>query len=273
MNLITESIPRIIRPKRKYAAPLGLGIGLARPPKILGAAFTPISIPGGVVWLRADLGVTIATGVSGWADQSGNGNNASQVTAGRQPTFSSNGGSNGTPCLKLVTASQQWMQITDSASVKPALQTVMVVGEFTTSSNVFQQFFTRSTSSAEDDGWGIGMNGGTNLMGYWADAYTRVAAVPTISLNTWHMWVGTYDGASIKTYQDGNAAVSVTYSGGIPYPSTTNTLIGAYFTSASTVPTEFLGGNICELVMWNTALSAAQVSLLHSYCVSRYATP
>lgn len=49
-------------------------------------------------YLNADLGVTIGTGVSAWADQSGNGNNFTQATGGKQPAYNatdSNFGSRG----------------------------------------------------------------------------------------------------------------------------------------------------------------------------------
>lgn len=52
-------------------------------------ASTPLTIYGAnlVQWLRADLGITIVTGVSAWADQSGNGNNAIQATGTAQPAY------------------------------------------------------------------------------------------------------------------------------------------------------------------------------------------
>lgn len=51
---------------------------------------TPLSILGASVlqWVRADLGVTLDTGVSVWADQSGKGRNYVQATAGAQPAYS-----------------------------------------------------------------------------------------------------------------------------------------------------------------------------------------
>ena len=45
------------------------------------------TLPGAQIWLKANEGITIATGVSNWADQSGNGNNAFQATSGNQPTL------------------------------------------------------------------------------------------------------------------------------------------------------------------------------------------
>jgi hypothetical protein len=61
----------------------------------------PANAPGGVIqdlacWLRADAGTSAtATGaaVSGWQDQSGNGNTHTQATANAQPTFIGAGGS------------------------------------------------------------------------------------------------------------------------------------------------------------------------------------
>lgn len=50
-------------------------------------------------WCRGDLGVTIGTGVSDWADQSGNGFHYAQVTGAAQPTFGATDGPNSTPAL------------------------------------------------------------------------------------------------------------------------------------------------------------------------------
>lgn len=53
-----------------------------------GSAQTPLTILGNLAWwVRADLGITIGTGVSAWADQSGNGVNFTQGTGAWQPAF------------------------------------------------------------------------------------------------------------------------------------------------------------------------------------------
>jgi len=52
------------------------------------AALDPLSILGALaVWVRADQGITVATGVSAWNDLSGKGVNFSQATAANQPAF------------------------------------------------------------------------------------------------------------------------------------------------------------------------------------------
>jgi hypothetical protein len=54
-------------------------------------SFSPLDIPGCVLWLRSDVGVTTAgtttLTVSEWADQSGAGYNVSQGTSGDQPGY------------------------------------------------------------------------------------------------------------------------------------------------------------------------------------------
>lgn len=63
---------------------------------------TPLSIFGAalVVWVRADLGITTVSGnVSAWADQSGNGNDFAQASAGNRPTYNT-APLNGQPTLR-----------------------------------------------------------------------------------------------------------------------------------------------------------------------------
>ena len=55
------------------------GSAVSDPSTILGANLTQ--------WVRADLGVTVVTGVSNWADQSGNGRDYVQATGSAQPAL------------------------------------------------------------------------------------------------------------------------------------------------------------------------------------------
>ena len=55
-----------------------------------GAPFSPANVSGLSLWLKADAGVTTSgSNVTAWADQSGNGNNATTIE-GIQPTFVAN---------------------------------------------------------------------------------------------------------------------------------------------------------------------------------------
>ena len=72
--------------------------GVAGPPP---PPTTPLTILGAntLQWCRGDLGVTIGTGVSAWADQSGNGFDYAHATGAAQPAFGATDGPNGTPAL------------------------------------------------------------------------------------------------------------------------------------------------------------------------------
>lgn len=55
--------------------------------------FIPTNLSGCVLWLRADLGITLnGSDVSAWADQSGQGRDVSQGTAANQPAYNATGG-------------------------------------------------------------------------------------------------------------------------------------------------------------------------------------
>lgn len=64
------------------------------------AAFLPTDLDGLVLWLRADRGITIATGVSQWDDLSGSGNHVTQATGASQPAYLTTGGANNRPFLR-----------------------------------------------------------------------------------------------------------------------------------------------------------------------------
>lgn len=83
-----------------------------------GRAFEPPQLSGCAVWLRSDIGITLAsnTNVTRWADQSGNGNDATQGTVVRQPGYNALQ-INGRPTVFFDASSagtEKWMQLTNS---------------------------------------------------------------------------------------------------------------------------------------------------------------
>jgi hypothetical protein len=76
-----------------------IGIGIGIPDYEGGAGFQPPQLSGNVLWLRADLGITLdgSNKVSAWADQSGLGHDVSQSTSTKRPPYSSSGGPNNSP--------------------------------------------------------------------------------------------------------------------------------------------------------------------------------
>lgn len=62
---------------------IGMGVGIPFNQQ----GFNPFAVGQPIVLLDAAMGITIETGVSIWADQSGNSNDISQATPGDQPLF------------------------------------------------------------------------------------------------------------------------------------------------------------------------------------------
>lgn len=87
------------------------------------------------------------------------------------------------------------------------------------------------------------------------------AIVPGIWDDNWHLVAGTYDGTEVKLYVDGILVASRPYSGGIAYglPSHNNLIIGGYVGCASGFNNFSFDGDVCEVEIFNRALSAGEV--------------
>src|SRR5690606_35019884 len=75
----------------------------------------PVPREGLQVWLRADVGITLAGSnkVSQWNDQSGNGNHAVQGSSSRRPVFVS-GTLNGKPVVQFESWENHYLQVPDA---------------------------------------------------------------------------------------------------------------------------------------------------------------
>ncbi len=95
------------------------------------SALTPKVIFGSslALWLRADSGITIGTGVSAWADLSGNARHALQATGGNQPAYSASG-LNGKPAVVFDNADDELANLS-SWLADGSAYTVYMVGKCT----------------------------------------------------------------------------------------------------------------------------------------------
>jgi len=105
--------------------------------------FNPTQLTGLAWWLRADLGTTIATGVSQWNDQSGVGDsnrNVVQATGSQQPTLNTSDATfNNQATLSFSHAAESSLQ---SGTWSPSISdpyTIFVVGSDTNDGN--EEFF------------------------------------------------------------------------------------------------------------------------------------
>jgi len=222
------------------------------------AIFTPRSIPGLVAWYRADLGVTIATGVSGWADQSGTGDankNLAQATGSAQPTRNaSDAAYNNQSTLSFASASSQCMTSGTWASALAQPFTWFVVGN-DDGAAVSQVYIEGDTS---------GVN--RSLMYQNGAAYELFAGASLAGgsrTNSPRVLGGVVNGASSSLYISARTAVATGAAGANGITAIT---MGAAF-----VPSTYLNGKIAEVAIYSGALTAAQINALLAYFGTRYA--
>lgn len=90
-----------------------------------------------------------------------------------------------------------------------------------------------------------------------------IESAATLSTGNWYHLVGVYDGSKIYVYLN-NTAYSTSYSSGI-YDGTADFTIGAYADLSC-----FFDGLIDEVIVWNKALSADEVSQVYNISAYSY---
>lgn len=222
---------------------------------------TPTDIANCAGWWRSDLGVsTSGSNVTAWADQSGNGRDMSQGT--NAPTLVTNV-YNGQPCVRFASASQQ--------NLARASTNIFAAGAFSmyvvVKANGGAADMGIVTDSALNSGTGFLLNGvlrsiagygvgtwdatavGTNL-DVWA-ARRVAASKGTFSLNGSPVALG---GASTTIVDPGGSAALV---------------FGARNDSGALA--NWFNGDICEVALFNAALTDAQDFAMFTYLRARYA--
>lgn len=211
------------------------------------------------LWLRADLGITLATGVSTWADQSGIGNNFSQADTTKQPVIVNNevynkpgiffDGSNDFMSMTKVSyapnaGTNSKFFVFKSATIVPAYRSVF--DDHATSGNIL--YCPRSTDTRAL----LRCDGGVNV------------SVPGPGTSP----------ALAKVIQNGTGSGQVSFA--VNTSSTTTTqafgtnhatpIIGASIAGS----TEPFSGSIAEIVVVSRILSALEYTTLINYFNMRY---
>lgn len=220
--------------------------------------FVPTSIAGCELWLRADLGTTIATGVSAWADQSGTSDpnkNAVQATGSRQPTLNaSDAAYNHKATLSLAIGSVQCLQSSTWSSPIAQAFTIFLVGNDDGSSTT-QWFFDCYNGVSETE-----LLNNTGL--YSAAAGATLFAGATSS--TPKAFGVVFDGATSAMFISAKTATS-SGSLGTNNFGAAGVAIGAAFNQSAT-----LNGKIAEMIVYNSDIGSTNRNLVWTYFQSRY---
>lgn len=211
---------------------------------------SPAALPGLELWLRSDLGVTTGATFT-WADQSGNGNNATQSTASAQPTvIASDAAYGGHPSLSFATANSQFLALASALPAQPL--TLLLVGQGSPATAV--QGLVADTAGA---GVALYFNGSD-----WAEYAGSALASTNSTQGTPLAFAAVMHGASSVLYINSSSAAAASGNAGSDNPATTHIGGSGFF--------GFLQGKIVEVLAYNSALPAASISKLFEYFSSRY---
>ncbi len=243
---------------------------------LVNAAWTPLSLPGVNLWLRADMGVTGTSPVTAWADQSGHGNNAAATGSW---VFAATGGPNSQPCIQKPTVGH--MIVPYAVGLHPTVGVgFVIVWRFSSvSHNSNCGILCTTSSSGWADGWNF-VNGPAvtaGLMEFWVDTYNTHYVNNTIYDNTtWHATSGVYDSSAptLNLYESNVAAtnkVGDTTAGVIAYSSNSQLTIGSYTNAGGTgAVTDSPDIDIAEVIVCGV-MSAGDRTSLQAYLNKRYA--
>lgn len=227
--------------------------------------FDPRSLGGLVLWLRADKGVVFNGGtISRWNDQSGYRNDATQGTAGSQPTLHNNV-INRQKVIRFDGGDS--LAVTDNASLQNQNGSMFMVVKCPT-------LHTHCLAGNEDfnlDRYGFMMWGNSSQVN------AEIANASTYQVKTTNLFYGDnvphtlgmiYSATEIQAWMDGLTFTTPTTR------SITMAWNGYNFTIGN-VPTganRFYTGDIAEILYFNYALSHLQRLTLQRYLSLRYRT-
>jgi hypothetical protein len=241
------------------------------------AAFSPVSIVGLLLWLKADAGLYDATSggslvtsdgaaVARWEDQSGSGNHATQATSGNRPVLKT-AIVNGLPVIRFVSASSQYLTAPDIAGLDNAAAFTLFVVAKRTSVSSFVHVGKR-------------LNGSTGTLQNWHSdglIYSIVASfghnAGTFANNdtSFHQVVTRFNGAGSGnsgrlTVRQDRVDKTLTFAGTIP---TTTANCGNFEIGRETVFSGQSNCDIAEIILYNSALSDTNRGLVEQYILGR----
>lgn len=230
------------------------------------APVTPASIFGAALafWHERDLGVTYGSGteVSGWADQSGNGNNASQGTAADRPTQAT-----ATAPIEFDGTSDR-LNVADAATLDPTTSFTLVL-RFRPDTLAGTRMWIAKSPATGAGAWWV-QYAGELRFGLSATQAGRIPAA-AFTAGSWCTVVWIFDGSQatdatrLRGYVDG-VQQTLTFFGVIPATMTvdTNTIaIGSTNDGA-----QFSDEGVNLTVGANTVATAPQLTAITSYATA-----
>jgi hypothetical protein len=256
-------------PRIKCIALLSSAILAGTLPRFANAAFTPPDSGNLEVWLDAGAGVTTGAGgaVSAWADQSGNGNNAAQATAGDQPVLvSSSAGFNNQPVLSF-NGSTDYMQAPLPVSAAGGLTVFVVASHDSVNSNRAIVGGSQGNYGGSSQWFLMESTASSNLAEMNRDSSTN-SSVTSGPLNTsTHVYTMTYNGSSETLSQtiDGSTSSSPAL-----YANTSLTTLDIGSLIHFGAGFDYGDVNIAEILVYDSALDSTDAATVQTYLADKY---
>lgn len=224
--------------------------------------FSPLDLPGLTLWLRSDLGITLATGVSAWADQSGNGYNVSQATGSARPTYAASGGPNGRPYLSFNSASSQYLLGSYPGSVLANNCTVVAVSKAADTAGTYKAIYCLGDASN-----GITLLNGTTSAQRAVNCNAVATDADGSNTTNWESWIVTSSAAPLQTLSVGGASMALSPNNSVINAANTYHAVGSAGNLTAVFP---FNGMIAEVILYSGVLNATQVAQLRRYTTSLY---
>lgn len=229
---------------------LELGIGAIR-----GGSFLPTAIAGLTLWLRADTGITLnGSRVSGWADQSGHGNDGSQGTAAQQPLLVASA-QNGRPVLRGDGARR--VDISGQGTPTAATLIFVMSGMVAATDSYLMSAVANLTQGL------IANYEGAQVVSWYNNGdIGNFGAMPTD--RSLHVFIVTQvNGSSLIGYLDGAQVFSAV-------PAHDLLALGSII-SGATLVAGGSDGDVAEVIAYDRVLAAGELASVTSYLKARYA--
>jgi hypothetical protein len=259
---------------------LSLGLGIQNFRKVGGKS--PIPKSGLSLWLKADAGVTLSgSNVTAWADQSGNGNNATPPDAvnGYEPLFVSNS-VNGLPTIRFLDSSTSllvtpsFLAVSYNTPISIIAVAKAVASEVVVDGSAQRWLLPSGASESFEIGFTFGAYGntspnysamvGSNLVGEVESESSEIIGTETAVVSL------TNTGTTVNFHKNGTSVGSLDPSS----YSTTNASdgvwgIGAQLCGGSVyLPAKF---NLAELVIYNRLITTPERQQVEAYLNTKYA--
>ena len=223
-------------------------------------------------WIDANNGTSTTTdgaNISQWSDQSGNGIDVTQGTAGNQPSYEDDGTNalNGYPVVHFDN-NDELLSATTTLNITNDFTIFLVKKDNTTQPGSNSDYFSLGAYGA----YGIKVYRGDNIndkfivksSGPWVGDYVGSSGVTNNAT-----YIGEYkrSGTSTSISRLGNAYITdVGTAGPLEYGTTPIISIG------SSIATNYLQGNIAEQIAFSNAVNTAQKIIIENYLAAKYGT-